>query len=147
MEEGLNAKQTLFCELYTSSDKELFGNGVQSYIEAYDPDRTEPGWYKSACASASRLLTNVKVITKINELLEEGGLNDVAVDKQLSFIIAQHADFGSKIAAIKEYNKLKQRITEKTDITTQGEKINSTVLPEVIAEADRILKEKKLNDA
>lgn len=39
--------------------------------------------------------------------------------------------------------------TEKTetDITTQGEKINSTVLPEVIAEADRILKEKKLNDA
>lgn len=33
-----------------------------------------------------------------------------------------------------------------TDITTAGEKINiGSVLPEVIAEADRLLKEKKLN--
>jgi hypothetical protein len=32
-----------------------------------------------------------------------------------------------------------------TDITSKGEQITSTVLPEVIAEADRILKEKKLN--
>ena len=33
-----------------------------------------------------------------------------------------------------------------TDITTQGEKIQSSVLPEVIAEADRLLKERKLNE-
>lgn len=33
-----------------------------------------------------------------------------------------------------------------TDITTKGEKINSAVLPELIAEADRILKDKKLNE-
>lgn len=32
-----------------------------------------------------------------------------------------------------------------TDITSQGEKINGTILPEVLAEADRLLKEKKLN--
>lgn len=33
----------------------------------------------------------------------------------------------------------------KSDITTGGEKIQSAVLPELIAEADRLLKEKKLN--
>lgn len=33
-----------------------------------------------------------------------------------------------------------------TDITSKGDKITSAVLPEVIAEADRILKEKKLNE-
>lgn len=32
-----------------------------------------------------------------------------------------------------------------TDITSKGEQITSTVLPEVIAEADRLLKERKLN--
>lgn len=32
-----------------------------------------------------------------------------------------------------------------SDITTGGEKIQSAVLPELIAEADRLLKEKKLN--
>lgn len=32
-----------------------------------------------------------------------------------------------------------------TDVTSKGEQITSTVLPEVIAEADRLLKEKKLN--
>lgn len=118
----LTTKQKFFCELY-AGEREFFGNGVQSYIEAYDPDQTAKNWYKSACASASRLLRNVKVITEINRLLEVQGLNDEAVDKQLSFLIAQHADFGSKVQAIREYNKLKQRIITKTDLTSKGEKI------------------------
>lgn len=118
----LTPKQRLFCELYVS-EKEFFGNGVQSYIEAYDPDQTAKNWYKSACASASRLLRNVKVTKEINRLLEVQGLNDEAVDKQLSFLITQHADFGSKVQAIKEYNKLKQRIITKTDITSDGKPI------------------------
>jgi hypothetical protein len=50
-------------------------------------------------------LRNVKVSERINELLEQGGLNDHFVDKQLSFLIAQHADFKSKLGAIREYNK------------------------------------------
>lgn len=33
-----------------------------------------------------------------------------------------------------------------TDITTKGDKIESNVVPELIAEADRILREKKLNE-
>ena len=114
-------KQEKFCQLY-ATETDFFGNGVQSYVEAYEVDTTKPNWYKSACSSASRLLSSVKVIKRINEILEETGLNDAFTDKQLSFLIAQHADFTNKLGAIKEYNKLKQRITDKSvvDILVNG---------------------------
>lgn len=129
----LNQKQQLFCTLY-ASDREFFGNGVQSYIEAYDPARDNQFWYDAACASASRLLRSAKVINEINRLLEVQGLNDVAVDKQLSFLIAQHADFKSKVSAIKEYNKLKQRIVDKIDHTTNGKDLPTPILAHVLSD-------------
>lgn len=119
----LNPKQEEFCRLYTT-EVEFFGNGVQAYIESYNPNTTKPNWYKTACASASQLLSNIKVCERINQLLEENGLNDQNVDKQLLFLINQHADFKSKVSAIKEYNKLKTRITDKLDVTSKGESIN-----------------------
>lgn len=119
----LNPKQEEFCRLY-ATEVEFFGNGVQAYIESYKPNTTKPNWYKTACASASQLLSNIKVCERINQLLEENGLNDQNVDKQLLFLINQHADFKSKVSAIKEYNKLKTRITDKLDLTSKGESIN-----------------------
>lgn len=116
---GLNAQQKHFCELY-ASDREFFGHGLDSYVEAYDVDQTKPNWRLSAMSSASRALKNDKICAYINSLLETGGLNDENVDKQLLFTIVQHADFGSKVQAIKEYNKLKQRIVERIDHTTKG---------------------------
>ncbi len=117
---NLNPDQERFCQLY-ATDREFFGNGVESYLEAYEEsiDRTKPNWYKTACASASRLLSNAKVYTRINEIMEECGLNDIAVDRQLSFMIAQQADFTNKMAAIKEYNKLKQRIVDRMDVRVE----------------------------
>ncbi len=114
-DETVNLKQEEFCQLYTG-EREFFGNGVESYLEIYGIDKSKPNWYKTACAAASRLLTNVKVIARINELLEESGLNDVFVDKQLRFLITQHADLGNKLGAIREYNKLKQRITDQIKV-------------------------------
>lgn len=108
---NLTMKQNIFCELY-ASDREFFGNGVESYIEAYDVDTTKPNYYAVASSAASRLLRNVKVLERINELLELGQLNDEFVDKQLAFVITQNADFGAKIQGIREYNKLKRRITD-----------------------------------
>ena len=108
-EEKLNERQELFCQLY-SSDREFFGNGVQTYIEVYDPDQSKPNWYKSACSAASQILSNTKVCNRINELLELRGLNDGFVDKQLEFLITQHMDFKSKLGAIREYNQLKSRV-------------------------------------
>ncbi len=113
-EEELNARQERFCQIYTG-EQEFFGNGVQSYLEVYDVDRTKPKWYETACQCASQLLSNPKVFNRINELLEEQGLNDAFVDKQLSFLLAQQSDFTNKLGAIREYNKLKQRIIDKID--------------------------------
>lgn len=115
-EDELTPQQELFCQLY-ASDREFFGNGTQAYIEAYD---VKPTGYNAASASASRLLSNAKITKRINEIFEAGGLNDAFVDKQLEFMITQFSDYKSKISAIKEYNALKQRITQKLDMKHSG---------------------------
>ena len=111
----LNLQQEQFCRLFASSE-EFFGNGVQSYIEVYEPNQKTPNWYGIAAASASRLLKNAKVSARINELLVETGLSDEWVDKQLSAVITQWADMPSKVAAIKEYNKMRGRIIDKSEV-------------------------------
>lgn len=115
IKDKLNVDEEAFCELYTSSS-EVFGNGIQSYILAYDPDQSVKGWYDRAKSAAFKLLTKGSVIERINMLLEQGGLNDQNVDKQLMVLINQHGDFSNKIAAIREYNKLKQRIIDKAEV-------------------------------
>ena len=132
-EEKLNPNQELFCKLY-ATEKEFFGNGVESYVEAYNVDKSKPNWYKSACSSASRLLGYVKVIARINNILEQTGFNDAFIDKELSFLIAQHADFTNKLGAIKKYNKLKQRIVDKSEVKVDFPKpllanLNKDALP------------------
>ena len=112
--EKLTIRQEKFCQLY-ALDERFFGNGVQAYMEIYDIDTEKTGWYKAACACSSRLLSNDKVFTRINELLSEHGMNDQFSDKQLLFVMSQHSDLTNKMNAIKEYNKLKQRITEKME--------------------------------
>lgn len=112
-EAGLNLQQEEFCKLYTNSeavDREIFGNGTQCYIEAYNVDLTKKGAYDWARVCASKLLTKANVIVRINELLEEGGFNDQNVDRQHLFLINQHADLKTKMAAIKEYNAVKKRV-------------------------------------
>ena len=115
---GLTLKQELFCTLF-ASDREFFGNGVQSYIEAYDIDINKRGKYEAALVSAHDLLIKPNIIARINEILEVAHLNDASVDKQLAFVIAQHAEFPSKVAAIKEYNKLRGRIIDRSKIEVE----------------------------
>lgn len=107
----LSPQQKAFCELF-ASDKEFFGNGVQSYIEAYNVDVTKKGAYNVAKSEAHTLLTKPYILTYIDNLFEARGLNDSFVDKQLEKLITQDAEFSTKIKAIVEYNKLKGRITE-----------------------------------
>jgi hypothetical protein len=127
----LNPKQELFCQLY-ATDKEFFANGVQSYIEAYNPDTIKRDWYKTACASASQLLSNIKVLNRINELLELRGLNDAYIDKQLEFLITQNTELRTKLSAIQEYNKLKARILEKSEVTHKYEELDDEQLEAAI---------------
>lgn len=110
----LNEKQELFAKLFVS--KEFFGNAVMAYAEAYNIDLEQPGKYNSARVQASNLLTNPNILSRINSELDDAGLNDNFVDKQLLFVITQNADFSSKVRGIEQYNKLKQRITDKSSV-------------------------------
>lgn len=111
----LTLKEEEFCRLYASKE-EFFGNGVRSYIQAYGPKVK----YNSAKVEAHRLLTNPNILERINETLEDVVLNDTFVDKQLSFLIQQHDDFSGKLGAIREYNKLKNRINNTLEIKGEG---------------------------
>lgn len=117
----LTPKQKLFCKYYVS--EEFFANGVNAYAKAYDIDLSEKGAYKVAASNAYRLLINADILIHINSMLDESGLNDAFVDKQLLFLINQNADLHAKRGAIAEYNKLKARITDKLDITSKGKQL------------------------
>lgn len=128
----LTEQQELFCEFY-AGDEELFANGVKSYMKAY-PDTT----YAAARSSSSALLTNPNILARINELLEMGVLNDGFVDKQLSFLINQNMELGTKLAAIKEYNALKSRITKKVEISTPDEEDLEKIVKDITNDRDNL---------
>lgn len=129
MADKVTIKQEQFCQLYVNGDKELFGNGVQSYLEVYDIDISKPNWYKTACAATSQLLSNIKVIDRIRELLETGGFNDENIEKQHLFLLNQHTDLGVKMRAISDYYKLKGKYEDKSGVTVN---INEPVLVEFL---------------
>ncbi len=122
--DGLNQQQEAFCQLYINADREVFGNGAQCYMAVYGPEHLhkykKPMNYMVAAALASRLLTKVKVIERINSLLTTGGFNNENVDKQHLFLINQYADLKTKMAAIKEFNELKNRVQKKLDLNLSG---------------------------
>lgn len=145
--ETLTPKQEAFCQYYTQIST-LFGNGTLAYAEAYGYDldnasrddaiyeEVEKNGHKvrnlvesstyskfeNICAvCSSKLLRNAKVDKRVRELLNDM-LTDHVVDARLIEIIMNGKDTDS-IAAIKEFNKLKQRIVEKQDITSNGESI------------------------
>ena len=123
----LTPQQELFCQLY-ASDAEFFGNGVRSYIEAYNVDISRPNAYKVAKSGACENLTKAYILERIEEIFEAHGLNDTFVDKQLEKLICQDADFKTKLGAIQEYNKMKGRIIDRKDITNRNIEIQG-ILP------------------
>jgi len=115
----LKPQQESFCMLYVS-DHEMFGNGVQSYIKAYEvevvakvnpksPNAHKQKTYNACRVAAHQLLQNTHVLERINQIFEGRGLNDVFVDKQLEFIITQKAELRTSLGGVVEYNKLKKR--------------------------------------
>jgi hypothetical protein len=127
---ALSPKEERFCILF-ASDREFFGNGVQSYIEVYNPKR-KGNWYVNARARAHELLTKQHITTRINEIFEARGLNDPFVDKQLEKVITQDANFDVKVRGIQEYNKLRGRIT--TKIKHKFEGVSDEALKERLAD-------------
>lgn len=141
----MNPKQDKFCILY-ASDREFFGNGTQSYIEAYQP-KQKGNWYNSARAQASILLTKHNILKRIDELLEIE-LNNSFVDKRLGFWVTQLAHPSASMEAIREYNKLKKRTEEKLAIKyenfTEDQLINERkgIVEQLVANRQRARKKK-----
>lgn len=108
---GLTMKEEIFCRCYATT-REFFGNGIQSYVEAYKPDMTKKGWYNVAKNMAYRLLTKGDIMKRINELLSPEGWNHGNMDKQLLFVANQYGDLKSKVNAVREYNRVTKRVDE-----------------------------------
>jgi hypothetical protein len=146
-ETKLTPQQELFCCFYTQNEA-LFGNATLSYAEAYafdldslsherpcnrdlDEDQNEHRHsvecplseydiaYQTCSSNGSRLLRSAKVQARVTALLNDM-LRDDVVDSQLAKLIL-NADGPTRIAAIREYNKLRQRIIDKVDHTTGGQ--------------------------
>lgn len=144
---SLNSKQELFCQHF-ATNKEVFGNGVDSYMLAYGPigPNGKPLTYMSAKTNAWRLLTNADILARIDELMDIY-INDQVVDKNLGIVVLQNADFSSKVAAIREYNKLKGRIIEKKDITSGGKPIPILNILSDVQHNDSDQKDKPVEEA
>ena len=149
-EDGLTAKEEEFCQLF-ASDREFFGNGHQSYIEAFDvtlykgKKPTGKGnymTYESMKLAVHKLLTNDNILRRIDQLFEADGLNDQFVDKQTLKLITQDAEFNVKVKAIAEYNKVKQRITDRLDVRFSRENMTDAELDRIIEEQDKFFKKK-----
>lgn len=148
--DGLSAQEEEFCEIF-GSDREFFGNGVQSYIEAFDievvlnPNHKYPQQktYESCKVAAHKLLTRNNLLIRINQVFESRGLNDTFVDKQLEKVITQDAEFSSKVQAIREYNKLKKRTVVQVEHTHSFAKYDSMTdeeLEKSLAEGEKFFK-------
>lgn len=163
--DSLTEKQELFCQYYTQVASS-FGNATLSYSLAYGYDldtapdddyieeKLEDGTYKltkpstkkryeNICAvNGSRLLRNTKIDKRVRTLLNDL-MDEKIIDARLVEIIMKGEDKDS-IQAIKEFNKLKQRIVEKKDITSGGQAItiefapifkqNATTPPETVGD-------------
>lgn len=120
----LNPKQEEFCQNYINNE-ETFSNATLSYAVAYEIDAFLHGTedqkanYFTCAVSASRLLKNDKIRSRLVDLLNES-LEDRKVDAELAKMVFQNKELNTKLGAIREYNKLKQRITEKTDVKLSG---------------------------
>lgn len=120
-------KQELFCQLYLKGNRKQFGNATQCYIDAYNIDihlyneNGTPDYeqntknYNTARATGSENLAKLHIKARINEILK-ATFTDSSVDDETAKIIAQDNDLGSKLGAIKEYNRLCERVKEKPPV-------------------------------
>lgn len=137
---NLSAFEEKFCQLF-ATEREFFCNGVQSYIEAFD---LKPTQYGSAATKACTLLKKVDIQKRIEELVELDALNDATVDKQLAKVIVQDYDLSAKVAGVREYNKLKSRITQKIAHTFENDPTSEADIDALLAEGEAFFKKKKL---
>lgn len=114
----LNPRQQLFCQLFTFS-KGHFGNGTRAYMTAYYYKESQT---RTAKTQAHVLLTNPTIREYIKKLLREKFAN-IEMDLELAKVAGQDSNLFAKMDAIKEYNKMMNRVSEKVEVTILPEPI------------------------
>ncbi len=118
----LTIKQELFCQ-YMVNNSKTFDNATQAYAVAYEynlsnlDDTKKIDSFKAyrICSTCGcQNLRKPKIIGRIAALLNELSTDHI-VDSQLAFLILQNGNLKVKVAAIKEYNRLKGRISSKRE--------------------------------
>lgn len=138
-----NPKHELFCHLYAGyHNRELFGNGTRCYGHVYHRaelekirakldelrnkkppgytvqvdmyERREKSLYETAKTNAADLLTKANLAARIDFLLDQLISNDF-MDRELAFTAGQRWDLNAKVAAIREFNRLKARASDKLE--------------------------------
>lgn len=111
----LNPKEELFCYLYTSGGGGCFGNAGKSYNKAYrvppKGQKSDPRVQNKDYVAGHTLLRKHKIKAYISDLLKEL-YNNQTVDNELLKTIIQNDDIKSKVNAIKEYNRVQERVSE-----------------------------------
>lgn len=128
LKDSITLKQEMFCQAWVDE----IGNGTQAALIAFDidgkdlltieeKDRTEEQKIKikKACnvagVMANDSLRNIKIRRRIDEIIEERGLNDEAVKREHFKLITQSKD-EVKMRAIDSYYKLKGKIIDKAEV-------------------------------
>lgn len=156
----LSPEQALFCILYTGHhNRDLFGNASRCYLQAYGhgerieeirkeiEEVSEEGGRgytarlraldaqiksieSSSRTRGSQLLTISHIRGRIDSLMDSM-ISDDFNDREMQFVISQRYDLASKVAAIREYNSLKKRITKDPPATVGPVTIN--IAPSIAA--------------
>ena len=80
---------------------------------------------------AHRLLTKVNITNCVREFLDIF-ISDEVVDKELGQVILQYGDLSAKVAAIREYNKVKNRVITTIKFTdNHGELTDEEIQAEI----------------
>lgn len=141
VKKNLSPEQELFCQLYVGNhNRDLFGNATRCYMEAYGFNEriaeirdevvrvTETGGRGytselrhleakiksiegSAKTAGNRLLTIIHIRSRIDGLMDSM-ITEEFYDREMLYVAGQRFDLASKVAAMREFNALKKRITK-----------------------------------
>lgn len=89
-------------------------NTTQSYLSVYKCKNENV-----ASGEGSKLLRKPTIQAYQKQLLEDAGWNDRAIDNR-TMEIAMDGEGTESMAAIREYNKIRSRITEKKEVAVTG---------------------------
>lgn len=134
----IDPRWELFGTLFASgTNRNTFNNALRSYAIAYDYEpkidklkeeltlipysrdkerkekREEILRIENVCKTCgAKLLTNAIILEIVNRIYKES-FTEVEADNQLNKAMKQDKDYASKVAAVREFNRLKNRVEEK----------------------------------